>query len=263
VILAISAEVWMSEKFTVVDALAEDFHSRGGQPAIAYGVVADGRLVHARGLGERWVGGPAPDELTVFRIASMTKSFTAAAVLLLRDEGALKLEDPADAYVPELAGLRALAGAAPITIRQLLTMTAGFPTDDPWGDRRQGQPLTEFAEFLAGGVSLAWAPGTRFEYSNLSYAILGRVIAAASGGDYVEFVRTRLLQPLGMTATGFDAEEFGPDQLARGYRGKAGAWQEVAMAPTGAFAPMGGIFSCVRDLALWVSGFLGSVPARG
>src|SRR5262249_58381777 len=92
--------------------------------------------------------------------------------------------------------------------------------------------------------------------SNLGYAILGRVIAAASGEDYVEFVRTRLLQPLGMTASGFDADEFGPDQLARGYRGKAGAWQEVAMAPTGAFAPMGGIFSCVSDLALWVGGFL-------
>ena len=255
-ILGFAAEVRMSEMFAMVDAIAEDFQSRGGQPALAYGVVADGGLVHARGLGERWVDGPAPDELTVFRIASMTKSFTAAAVLLLRDEGALRLEDPVETYVPELAGLCALAGSAPVTIRQLLTMTAGFPTDDPWGDRLQGQPLAEFVEFLGGGVSLAWVPGTRFEYSNLGYAILGRVIAAASGQDYVEFVQTRLLQPLGMTATGFGPGQFRPDQLARGYRGKAGAWQEVAMAPTGAFAPMGGLFSCVSDLALWVSGFL-------
>jgi CubicO group peptidase (beta-lactamase class C family) len=254
--LGVSAEVQVSEKFAVVDALAEDFQSRGGQPAIAYGVVADGGLVHARGLGERWVDGPAPDELTVFRIASMTKSFTAAAVLLLRDEGALRLDDPAEVYVPELTGVCALASSAPVTIRQLLTMTAGLPTDDPWGDRLQGQPLAEFAEFLAGGASFAWAPGIRFEYSNLGYAILGRVIAAASGEDYVEFVLTRLFQPLGMTATGFDADEFHPDQLARGYQGKARAWQELAMAPSGAFAPMGGIFSCVSDLALWVSGFL-------
>ncbi len=135
-------------------------------------------------------------------------------------------------------------------------MTAGFPTDDPWGDRLQGQPLAEFAEFLAGGVSLAWAPGTRFEYSNLGYAILGRVITTASGEDYTEFVRTRLFRPLGMTATGFDADEFHLDQLARGYQGKATAWQEVAVDPSGAFAPMGGIFSCVSDLARWVSGFL-------
>ena len=186
----------------------------------------------------------------------MTKSFTAAGVLLLRDEGALRLDDAAEAYVPELAGLCPLAGSAPVTIRQLLTMTAGLPTDDPWGDRLQGQPLAEFTEFLAGGVSLAWAPGTRFEYSNLGYAILGRVIATASGEDYVEFARTRLFEPLGMTATGFDADEFHPDQLARGYQGKASAWQELAMAPSGSFAPMGGIFSCVSDLALWVSGFL-------
>ncbi len=246
----------MPDNFAMVDALAEEYHSRGGQPALAYGVVADGRLVHARGLGERWVDGPAPDELTVFRIASMTKSFTAAAVLLLRDEGALQLDDPAERYVPELAGLGPPAVPAPVTIRQLLTMTAGLPTDDPWGDRLQGQPLAEFAEFLAGGVSVAWAPGTRFEYSNLGYAILGRVVAAASGVDYTEFARTRLFRPLGMTATGFDADEFSPDQLARGHQGRAGAWQELPMAPSGSFAPMGGIFSCVSDLALWVSGFL-------
>jgi CubicO group peptidase (beta-lactamase class C family) len=244
----------MPERFAMVDAIAEDFHSRGGQPSLAYGVVEDGRLAHARGLGERRVDGPGPDELTVFRIASMTKSFTAAAVLLLRDQGALRLDDPAGAYVPELAGLGPLAGS--VTIRRLLTMTAGFPTDDPWGDRLQGQPLAEFADFLAAGVSLAWAPGTRFEYSNLSYAILGRVIAAASGEAYDQFVRSQLLQPLGMSATGFDAGEFQPDLLARGYQGKPGAWQELPMAPNGSFAPMGGIFSCVRDLALWVSGFL-------
>jgi CubicO group peptidase (beta-lactamase class C family) len=141
-------------------------------------------------------------------------------------------------------------------------MTAGLPTDDPWGDRLQGQPLAEFAAFLTGGVSLAWAPGTRFEYSNLGYAILGRVIAAVSGEDYAEFVRTRLFRPLGMTATGFDAAEFGSGQLAQGYQGKAGAWQELAMDPSGAFAPMGGIFSCVSDLARWVSGFLAAfLPA--
>ena len=68
-----------------------------------------------------------------------------------------------------------------MSIRHLLTMTAGFPTDDPWGDRQQGLPLEEFARFLAGGVSFNWAPGTRFEYSNLGYAILGRVITAVTG----------------------------------------------------------------------------------
>ena len=143
----------MADQFAAVDALAGAFAERGGQPGLAYGVLAGGELVHARGLGERRLGGPAPDAGTVFRIASMTKSFTAAAVLLLRDEGALALADPADRYVPELKGL-ALPGAdcPPVTLRHLLTMTAGFPTDDPWGDRQQGLPLAEFAGLLAGGV---------------------------------------------------------------------------------------------------------------
>ena len=82
----------MPDRFAAVDALAESFHQRGGQPGMAYGIVAAGRLVHAGGFGERWLGGPAPDAGTVFRIASMTKSFTAAAVLALRDDGRLALD---------------------------------------------------------------------------------------------------------------------------------------------------------------------------
>ena len=130
-----------------------------------------GELVHAAGLGERHIGGPRPDAGTVFRIASMTKSFTAAAILTLRDDGVLKLEDLAEDYVPELRDWPLVSpDAARISIRHLLTMTAGFPTDDPWGDRQQGLPLQDFAHFLSKGVSFNCAPGTRFEYSNLGYA---------------------------------------------------------------------------------------------
>jgi CubicO group peptidase (beta-lactamase class C family) len=242
------------------DAIADGFQLRRGQPGLVYGVVAAGSLVHARGLGERWLGGPAPDAGTVFRIASMTKSFTAAAVLALRDDGALALDDPAEDYVPELRGLRPATADAPlISIRLLLTMTAGFPTDDKWGDRQQSLPPGEFAEFLSGGVSFAWAPGTRFEYSNLGYAILGRVVAAAAGTGYPEFVRDRLLRPLGLTRTAFEASEFPAAQLARGYR-RGGGWVELAWDASGAFAPMGGLFSCVADLVRWVSGFAAAFP---
>ena len=95
-----------------VDAIAERFAARGGQPGLAYGVVADGRLAHSGGFGERRAGGPVPDAGTVFRIASMTKSFTATMIVLLRDRGALGLDDPAARYVPELAGLRLPAATA-------------------------------------------------------------------------------------------------------------------------------------------------------
>jgi len=106
------------DDFTAADEIVRDFFSRGGQPAIAYGIVAGGRLVHSGGFGDRVLGAGPPDADTVFRIASMSKSFTASAVLLLRDAGALALDDPAAAYVPELAGWTdGSADAAPVTIR--------------------------------------------------------------------------------------------------------------------------------------------------
>jgi len=258
--------------FADVDTLVAGYHQRGGQPGLAYGIVLGGELVHAGGLGQRHLGGPPPDADTVFRIASMTKSFTASAILALRDDGALELDDLAEAYVPELAGWPLVSpDSARISIRHLLTMTAGFPTDDPWGDRQQGLPLQEFAQFLARGVTFNWVPGTRFEYSNLGYAILGRVITAVTGVAYPDYIRHRLLTPLGMTRTGYQAEEFevpgqrtsGPGGLARGYRRSPEGWSEVAFDPAGAFAPMGGIFSCVRDLTRWVAGFAAAFPPGG
>ncbi len=255
--------------FAEVDALAAAYHQRGGQPGLAYGVVTGGQLVHAGGVGERHLGGPPPDESTVFRIASMTKSFTASAILALRDDGLLTLDDLAEEYVPELRGWPPVSpDAARVSIRHLLTMTAGFPTDDPWGDRQQGLPLEEFARFLGGGVRFNWAPGTRFEYSNLGYAILGRVITAVTGEAYPDVIRHRLLGPLGMTRTGYEVEEFqvpgqagsGPAGVARGYRRSPGGWLELGYDPLGAFAPMGGVFSCVRDLSRWVASFAAAFP---
>ena len=124
------------------------------------------------------------------------------------------------------------------------------------------------ATFLAQGVSFNWVPGARFEYSNLGYAILGRVITAVTGVAYPDYIRHRLLRPLGMTRTGYEAEEFevpgqqitGPGGVARGYRRSPGGWSEVAFDAAGAFAPMGGIFSCVRDLTRWVAGFATAFP---
>jgi CubicO group peptidase (beta-lactamase class C family) len=247
--------------FAGEDALAAGFQQGGGQPGLAYGIVVGGELVHAAGLGERHLGGPPPDAGTVFRIASMTKSFTASALLALRDDGALGLDDLAEAYVPELRGWPSPSpDSARVSLRHLLTMTAGFPTDDPWGDRQQGLPLEEFAKFLAGGVGFNWAPGTRFEYSNLGYAILGRVITAVTGVSYQDHLRDRLLRPLGMTRTGFEAAEFDASALAKGYRRAPAGWSEVELDACGAFAPMGGVFSCVRDLARWVAGFAAAFP---
>jgi CubicO group peptidase (beta-lactamase class C family) len=243
--------------FAEVDRLVDEFVVREPVPGVAYGVIVDGELVHTRGVGTTNIGTqtpPTPD--TVFRIASMTKSFTAATVLLLRDEGRLFLDDPVATHVPELQGQRpSHVGASPITLRHLLTMSAGFPGDDPWGDRQQDLDHDRFSEFLEKGQAFAWMPGTEFEYSNLGYSILGRVITNVTGQEYRDVVRSRLLEPIGMDSTGYDTGEFPSDRLATGYLRRDDAFVEEPFAGYGAFAPMGGLFSTVHDLARWVDGF--------
>jgi len=231
---------------------------------VAYGVVLGSELIHSRGIGTLRVGEAAPpDADSVFRIASMTKSFTAAAILLLRDEGLLGLDDPVRLHVPELADLQGpTADAPPLTIRHLLTMSAGFPTDDPWGDRQQGLELDRFAELLRTGPTFAWTPGLRFDYSNLGYGILGRVITNIAGREYRDVVQERLLDPLGMSATTFELTSVPPARLALGYLWRDDAYQPEPFDPYGALAAMGGIFTSVRDLASWVGGFTDAFPPR-
>src|SRR4029078_12050324 len=94
-------------------------------------------------------------------------SFTAATVLLLRDEVRLRLDDPVGRWVPELTDLSGpTADSPPLTVAHLLTMSSGLPTDDPWGDRQQGLPADAFVSLLRGGLSFAWVPGIRCDSSN-------------------------------------------------------------------------------------------------
>ncbi|TPX05857.1 beta-lactamase family protein, partial [Schumannella luteola] len=89
------------------------------------------------------------------------------------------------------------------TVRDALAMRAGFPTDDPWGDRQESLSDDDFAALLSEGVRMAWPAGRRYEYSNLGYAIVGRIIALRAGMPYRRFVETRLLAPLGLRGTGY------------------------------------------------------------
>ena len=247
-----------------VDGIADSTFAGWKVPGVAYGVVVGGELRHSRGLGTLRVGEAAtPDADSVFRIASMTKSFTAATVLSLRDEGFLRLDDPIAQHLPTLRDLRGPTADSPaITIRHLMTMTAGFPTDDPWGDRQQGLDVDEFLDLAARGLSFAWTPGTRWEYSNLGYGLLGRIVTAVAGAEYREVVHDRVLAPLGMTSTGYLEAEVPRERLAHGYLWRDGAFLEEPMDPYGALAAMGGIFTTVRDLATWVHGFIDAYPAR-
>ena len=247
-----------------VDARFERLAIDAKIPGVAWGVVRDGELSHAGGAGTIRDGEDRrPDADSVYRIASMTKSFTATAILLLRDEGRLGLDDPVALHVPSLAGWAPPTADSPaITIRHLLTMSAGLATDDPWGDRQQGLALDAFERFLASGPPFAWPPGTTFEYSNLGYGILGRVVTAAGGQEYGDLVRDRILGPLGMASTVYHAADVPEARLAHGYVRRDGALIREGSDPYGALASMGGVFSSIRDLARWVAGFLDAFPAR-
>jgi CubicO group peptidase (beta-lactamase class C family) len=250
--------------FPAIDRTMREFAERSRVPGIAYGIIIDGELVHAGTAGLRDVGARAPvDTATVFRIASMSKSFAAAAIMQLRDAGRLALDDPAEQYVPELTALRNATSDAPrITIRHLLTHSAGFPEDNPWGDQQLAATDEEMSAMMRSGIPFSTVPGTAYEYSNFGYAILGRIVANVSGVPYSRYLTEQILQPLGMTSTTLEATAVPAHRLAHGYRLQDNAWLEEAQLPDGAFGPMGGMLTSIADLSRWVGLMLDAWPAR-
>jgi CubicO group peptidase (beta-lactamase class C family) len=240
------------------------FAERTKVPGIAYGIVVDGKLAHLATSGYRELASKSPvDTGTVFRIASMTKSFTAVAILQLRDAGKLSLDDPAERYVPELAGLHYPTTDSPkITIRHLLSHSTGFPEDNPWGDRQLADTDEQMAEMMRSGIPFSTAPGTNYEYSNYAFAILGRIVAKVSGVPYPRYISEHVLQPLGMTSTTLQSAEVKPERLAHGYRWQDDRWLEEEQLPDGAFGPMGGMLTSSADLSRWVGFMLDAWPPR-
>lgn len=210
-------------------------------PSIAWGVLRDGALTDGEGTD------------MVYRIASMTKSFTAAIVLWLRDEGAWSLDDPVADHARELAPVRGPEGSPPITIGHLLSMSSGLATDDAWADRHLDITPAEIDRVYAAGPTFACRPGEAFEYSNLGYAMLGRIVARSTGRSVQTLVTQRILQPLGMDDTTWVQPAH--DRWARPYRVQDGASMPDPEPPLGdgEIAPMGGLWSTVADLAKWVA----------
>ena len=250
--------------FPAIDRLFRDFAARGHVPGIAYGIVVDGELAHSGAAGYRDVNAKAPvDADTVFRIASMTKSFTAMAILKLRDEGKLALDDLAERYVPELASLPYPTTDSPrITIRHLLTHSEGFPEDNPWGDRQLAMSDDQMSAMMRKGIPFSTAPGTAYEYSNYGFAILGRIVARVSGMPYRDYLTANVLRPLGMTATTMEPDSVAASRIARGYRWEDERWVEEPMLADGAFGAMGGMLTSVRDLSRYVAFHLSAWPPR-
>ena len=234
--------------------------SQQRQCSISWGVVANGELVLT---GAQAVAPDAlPTEHTVFRIASMTKSFTAAAILLLRDRGLLRLDDVVADIAPEFAAVVGpTTDSPPVTVRHLLSMASGLTTDDVWADRHVDISDDGLDQLLSHGATFAWAPQSHGEYSNLGFGMLGRLIPRVTGRSARDFIDDNLLRPLAMDRTTWIQPHH--DDWARPF--DVVDDQRVADLPPlgdGAIAPMGGLWSCVKDLARWVTWLDDAFPPR-
>jgi len=241
--------------------LVDDFAQEHHCPSISWGIARHGSVV-ASGTSGSLSDGAAATTRTVYRIASMTKSLTAATVLALRDEGVLRLDDPITTFAPEFGGIVGpTTDAAPITLAHLLSMASGIATDDVWADRHLDISDADLDAIAAAGVHFAVPTDTAFEYSNLGFALIGRIVERASATRVQDHVTQRFLRPLGMHRTTWVQPDH--DDWARPFR-----WEddthllELPLVGDGTLAPMGGIWSCVDDLAVWANWFDEAFPAR-
>ena len=247
-----------------VDRIFADWRLSAHVPGLVYGIVADGKLVHVKGLGVQDLdSGRKVNADSLFRIASMSKAFTALAILKLRDEGKLALDAPAETYIPEMKAWTYPTSDSPkITVRNLLTHAAGFVEDNPWGDRQQVLSEPEFTALMKSGMPFSRAPGLTMEYSNYGYAMLGRIVSNVSGTPYQDYIRREIMAPLGMASTGFDVLASPRSRRAIGYRWKDNRWLREPDMKDGAFGAMGGVETSADDFAKWVSFLLSAWPAR-
>jgi CubicO group peptidase (beta-lactamase class C family) len=230
-----------------------------------WGLVIDGQLAHVKSAGVRDLTSKDPvTPDTAFRIASMTKSFTVLAILKLRDAGRLSLEDPVARYIPEFARMEMpTRDAGPLRIRHLLTHSAGFPEDNPWGDQQLGASDADLTAWLKKGIPFSTAPGSAYEYSNYGFGLLGRIVTRASGVDYRTYLEREILKPLGMSASTLEYTTVPADRRATGYRRKPdGSFEVEKPLSHGAFGSMGGLLTTANDMARYVAFQLSAWPPR-
>jgi CubicO group peptidase (beta-lactamase class C family) len=212
-------------------------------PSISAAVLRDGELIWEAAVGAADVEGEVeatPD--TQYRIGSITKTFTAAAIMQLRDAGKLDLEDTLDRHI------EGVAHTPPI--RRLLSHASGLQRetqDDSWLTLRFAEP-DELLETLAQ-AELVLPSGARFHYSNLAFALLGIVVERVSGVPYKDYIRERLLEPVGLTRVSFEPEP----PAAKGYLAQPyadGVWDTVGV-ETGAWASAGQLWGTAADICRW------------
>jgi len=253
----------ISAYFPLVEKLYKEYAEKNHFPGYAFGIMLDGKLVFSGSGGYADIEKKIPATTqSMFRIASMSKSFTSLAILKLRDEGKLKLDDPVYLYIPEMKGQKLSKDAPEITIRQLLTHSAGFPEDNPWGDRQLADTDAELIAMIKKGISFSNAPGIAYEYSNMGFAMQGYIIKKITGIPYSDYIAKNIWQPLGMTQAQWEYSKVPANELAHGYRWINGNWREEALLHDGIYGAMGGMITSIESFSKYVALHQSAWPVR-
>lgn len=233
---------------SAIDALMRDY--AGNVPGACVLVAQDGRVVFRKAYGMADLeAGIAATPATNYRLASVSKAFTAAAVLLLAQDGRLAIDDPVKRWLPSLP-----SAADRITLRQLLNHTSGvLDYEDLMAVPYPGQILDAgVLAILEDQDRLYFPPGSQYRYSNSGYALLALVVERASGQAFPAFLRSRIFQPLGM-ANSLARVDAGPavPHRAYGYTLEDGRWNRTDQSPYSAVLGDGGVYSSIEDMARW------------
>ncbi len=247
----------------VIEKMYKDFAIANHFPGYAYGIVVDGQLVYkgAEGYANLEEKIPATTS-SMFRIASMSKSFTSLAILHLRDAGKLKLDDPVYLYIPALKGQGLTKDSPPITIRHLMSHSAGFPEDNPWGDRQLADSEKDLNDLIKGKLSFSNVAGVEYEYSNLGFAMLGYIIHKVSGITYDAYIKKNILVPLGMNTTTYEFTTIPKDKFAFGYRYINDKWRKEIPLQDGIYGAMGGMITSIDMFGKYVAMHEAAWPER-
>ena len=251
----------------LLEAWIESQMAYRGQPGISVGVVYDQKLIWAKGFGyadtEKKI---AATPATIYRMASVTKTFTATAIMQLRDAGKLSLDDPVVKHLPWFKIKSLFADAPVITIRHLLTHTSGLPREAafPYWLENNFPTIEQIKETLPQQEA-AFAPETRWKYSNLALALAGEIVAVVSGSPYDVYVRNHILEPLGMSSSTILFPEAQRSRLAVGYgrRMPEGKREIRPYMNCKGITPAANLSSTVEDLARYLAFEMGDGKADG
>jgi CubicO group peptidase (beta-lactamase class C family) len=222
-----------------------------GVPGLAIAIVKDNKVVFAKGYGVRKLGEQTPvNEHTMFGIGSTTKAFTAAALAMLMDEGKIKWDDPVTKYLTDFQ-LYDPYVTREITIRDLLSHRSGLDrADQLWdGTSLKSEEILRRLRFQKP----SWSFRSRFGYNNIMFLAAGQIIPAVTGKSWAEFVKERILSPLGMTRTSTSVmalENF--DNVATPHARIADKIEPIARWVNDNVAPAGALYSSVTDMAAWL-----------